>query len=104
MNDVVRIERMTRSGQCYTLNFLGVKEGEKSTKEVGVKAANLKKKEEEPRNELVTEAEANEFLKFIKHSEYNIIEQLHKMLAKIYLLALLLNSKPYKEAMLKVLS
>ena len=54
-------------------------------------------------NEQVTEAETNEFLKFIKHSEYGIVEQLHKLLARISLQALMLNSKPYREAMLKVL-
>ena len=47
--------------------------------------------------------EANEFLKFIKHSEYSIVEQLHKLSAKISLLALMLNSKPHREVMLKVL-
>ena len=54
-------------------------------------------------NELITEAEANEFLKFIKHSEYSIVEQLHKLPAKISLLALILYSEPYREAILKVL-
>ena len=54
-------------------------------------------------NEPVTETEANEFLKFIKHSEYSIVEQLHKLPAKIYLLALMLHSEPYRKAMLKVL-
>ena len=40
---------------------------------------------------------------FIKHSEYNIVEQLHKLPAKISLLSLMLNFEPYREAMLKVL-
>ena len=38
-----------------------------------------KRKDKEPINELVIEEEADEFLKFIKHSEYNIVEQLHKL-------------------------
>ena len=63
----------------------------------------FQKKREESLNESVTEAEANEFLKFINHSEYNIIEQLHKFPAKISLLALMLNFEPHKKAMLKVL-
>ena len=54
-------------------------------------------------NKLVTKTKANEFLKFIKHSEYSIVEQLHKLLAKIYLLSLMLNFEPHREAMLKVL-
>ena len=55
------------------------------------------------RSEPVIEMEANEFLKFIKHSEYSIVEQLHKLLVKISLLALMLNSESHREAMLKVL-
>ena len=47
--------------------------------------------------------EANVFLKFIKHSEYNIVEQLHKLPTKISLLALMLNSEPHRETVLKVL-
>ena len=54
-------------------------------------------------NEPVTEKEAEEFLKFIKHSEYNIVELLHKLLAKISLLVLMMNSEPHREAVLKVL-
>ena len=54
-------------------------------------------------NEPVIEAEVNEFLKFINHNEYRIFEKLQNMLAKISLLALMLNSEPHKEAMLKVL-
>ena len=54
-------------------------------------------------NEPVFEAEANEFFKFIKHSEYIIVEKLHKLPTKIFLLALMLNSEPHRKAMLKVL-
>ena len=43
----------------------------------------MNKKGKEPLNKLVFEAEANEFLKFIKHNEYRIVEQLHKLPAKI---------------------
>ena len=63
----------------------------------------MRKKGKEPLNEPITEIEANEFLKFIKHSEYSIVEQLHKLPAKISLLALMLHSEPHREAMLKVL-
>ena len=62
-----------------------------------------KKKNGELTNEPITEAKANEFLKFIKHSEYSIVEQLHKLPTKISLLALMLNSEPHREAILKVL-
>ena len=62
-----------------------------------------KKKDKEPINEPVTEIEADEFLKFIKHSEYSTMEQLHKLPTKISLLALMLNSEPHREAVLKIL-
>ena len=45
----------------------------------------------------------DEFLKFIKHSEYNIFKQLHKLQAKISPLSLMMNSEPHKEVVLKVL-
>ena len=81
----------------------GAKKGEESVEEGGVKITILRGKDKEVINESVTKAEMNEFLKFIKHCKYNIVEQLHKMPAKIFLLALMLNSEPYREAMLKVL-
>ena len=47
--------------------------------------------------------EADEFLNFIKHSKYSIVEQLHKLSAKISLPTLMLNSEPHREAVLKIL-
>ena len=54
-------------------------------------------------NEPIFDVKANEFLKFIKHSKYNIVEQLHKLPAKISLLVLMLNFELHREAMLRVL-
>ena len=62
-------------------------------KNEGIKITISKKKDKKPINELVTEMEADEFLKFIKHSEYSIVEQLHKLPAKISLLALMLKDR-----------
>ncbi|XP_012458310.2 uncharacterized protein LOC105779109 [Gossypium raimondii] len=42
-------------------------------------------------NKPVTENEAREFLKFLKHSEYSVVEQLHKLPARISVLELLLS-------------
>ena len=81
----------------------GVKERGEGTEQRGVEAIVLKKKEKEPMNEPVTEAEVNEFLKFIEHNEYNIVVQLHKLPAKISLLALMLHFEPHRKTMLKVL-
>ena len=61
------------------------------------------KKAPEETNKPVTEKEACEFLKFIKHSEYSVIEQLNKMFAMISLLSLFQNSKTHRSAFLKAL-
>ena len=74
VNDIVRIGGLTRSSWCYAPSLSGVKEGEECTEQSGVEATILKKNGKEPLKELVTEAEVNEFLKFIKHSEYSIVE------------------------------
>ena len=95
--------RNARSGQCYAPINLGTRERESFTKNGGIKIAAPKGKDKEPINEPVTEEEANEFLKFIKHSEYSIVKQLHKLPAKISLLALMMNSEPHREVVLKVL-
>ncbi|XP_052481139.1 uncharacterized protein LOC128035439 [Gossypium raimondii] len=66
-----------------------------------------KKKAVEPEllvNEPIKEEEAREFLKFIKHSEYSVVEQLHKQPARISVLALLLNSEGHRNALLNVLN
>ncbi|KAA3469909.1 hypothetical protein EPI10_015658 [Gossypium australe] len=55
-------------------------------------------------NEPVKEEEAKEFLKFLKHNEYSVVEQLHKQSARISVLALLLSSEVHREALMKVLN
>ncbi|XP_017647675.2 uncharacterized protein LOC108487845 [Gossypium arboreum] len=55
-------------------------------------------------NELVNEEEAKEFLKFLKHSEYSVVEQLRKQPARILVLALLLSSEVHRSALMKVLN
>ncbi|PKI43771.1 hypothetical protein CRG98_035838 [Punica granatum] len=52
----------------------------------------------------VTEEEAEAFMKNIKASEYKVVEQMAKSPAHISLLALLLNSEPPREALLRVLT
>ncbi|XP_039020865.1 uncharacterized protein LOC120152809 [Hibiscus syriacus] len=53
-------------------------------------------------NEPVTENEAIEFLKLLKHNEYSVVEQLHKLLARVSILALLLSFEAHQSALLKV--
>ncbi|PKI56745.1 hypothetical protein CRG98_022863, partial [Punica granatum] len=52
----------------------------------------------------VTEEEAEAFMKVIKASEYKVVEQMAKSLAHISLLALLLNSEPHRESLIRVLT
>ncbi|XP_040942156.1 uncharacterized protein [Gossypium hirsutum] len=52
----------------------------------------------------INEEEAKEFLKFLKHSEYSVVEQLRKQPARISVLALLLSSEVHRSALMKVLN
>ncbi|XP_052877219.1 uncharacterized protein LOC128283850 [Gossypium arboreum] len=93
----------TRSGRRYVPEGTGTKIAEeriptveqRKEKTVGF---------ESPVNESVTENEAREFLKFLKHSEYSVVEQLHKQPARISVLALLLSSETHRSALMKVLN
>ena len=82
---------LIRNGHCYTFEDL-----EKRRKEIGKGIV-------EPVRNRVTTKEAEEFLKVIRNSEYSVIQQLNKLLAQISILALLLSSKVYHNALLKVL-
>ncbi|XP_040934491.1 uncharacterized protein [Gossypium hirsutum] len=86
----------TRSGKRYDTGGVRVE----PTKTKGVEVE--KEKETEiPINELVKEEEAKEFLKFLKHSGYSVVEQLRKQPACISVLALLLSSEVHRDALLK---
>ena len=85
VNNIAKTGGMTRSGRCYAPIDPETRERESSAANERTKIAAPKRKEKEPMNEPVTKKEAEEFLMFIKHSEYNIVEQLHKLLAKISL-------------------
>ncbi|XP_071920608.1 uncharacterized protein [Coffea arabica] len=52
----------------------------------------------------VTEKEAWDFLKRLKRSEYNVVEQLNKMPAQIFILHLLFTSDLHRDALLEVLT
>ncbi|XP_027182027.1 uncharacterized protein LOC113780423 [Coffea eugenioides] len=53
---------------------------------------------------VVTENEAWDFLKRLKRSEYNVVEQLNKMPAQISILDLLFSSDLHRDALLEVLT
>ena len=65
---------LNRSGRYYALGHSRVKRGEEGTEQSDVEVTVLKKKGKELLNESISEVEVNEFLKFIKHSEYSIVE------------------------------
>ncbi|XP_017979699.1 PREDICTED: uncharacterized protein LOC108662712 [Theobroma cacao] len=105
---------ITRSGRCYSPEITErFGKGKPAQGEGGLKKAYTFSKDQvdesvaTPNNEVknpVTEKEAGEFLKFIKHSEYSVVEQLTKMPARTSLLSLLLNSEAHRNALLKVLN
>ncbi|XP_019253961.1 PREDICTED: uncharacterized protein LOC109232660 [Nicotiana attenuata] len=84
------ISGMTRSGRCYTL--------EKLTRLSQGNECNV------PPKKVVTDAEAQEFLRKIKAGEYSVVDQLKKTNAQIPILSLLLTSDIHRDALLKILS
>ncbi|XP_016676242.1 uncharacterized protein [Gossypium hirsutum] len=87
----------TRSGKRYDVEGVKVEPAK-------AKALDKRKGTETLVNELVKEEEAREFLKFLKHSEYSVVEQLRKQPARISVLALLLCSEAHQKALMKVLN
>ena len=72
---------MTRNGRCYAPGLMGVGQKEKSMEKTNTVTVETQKQKENTivlplveTNAPITEAEACEFLKFIKHSEYNVVE------------------------------
>jgi hypothetical protein len=55
-------------------------------------------------NKPVSDEEANEFLKLMKHSEYSVVDQLKKTTARISLLLLVLSSELHRNTLQKVLN
>ncbi|XP_017614111.1 uncharacterized protein LOC108459279 [Gossypium arboreum] len=89
----------TRSGKHYDAKGIRIKPRK-------VKAFDVEKENraEVLINEPMKEEEAREFLKFLKHSEYSVVEQLRKQPARISVLALLLSSEVHHEVLMKVLN
>nr|XP_012466212.1 unnamed protein product [Gossypium raimondii] len=93
----------TRSGKCYDPANARVESGK--GKALAVELGKSKADKIETRvNQPVTENEAKEFLKFLKHSEYSVVEQLHKQPARISVLELLLSSEVHRNTLVKVLN
>ncbi|XP_016673244.1 uncharacterized protein [Gossypium hirsutum] len=89
----------TRSGKRY--DTVGVREEPTKINNV---SAEKEKEAKVPVKEPVKEEEAKEFLKFFKHSEYSVVEQLRRQPARISILALLLSSEMHRDALMNVLN
>ncbi|KAE8727711.1 putative magnesium transporter NIPA3 [Hibiscus syriacus] len=76
--EIDEVGYFTRSGRCYSLKQPKALEN-KAIVDKGKKVDLQIKEDELVINEPVTKNEAVEFLKFLKHIEYNIVEQLHKL-------------------------
>ncbi|RDX65999.1 hypothetical protein CR513_55276, partial [Mucuna pruriens] len=85
---------VTRSGRVFALDRLRNKKIMLARKDKAIET--LKK--------VVMEEEAQEFLKMIRHSKYEMLDQLHKTQTQISLLSLLINPKGHREFLLKVLN
>ncbi|XP_039068416.1 uncharacterized protein LOC120214647 [Hibiscus syriacus] len=101
--EVDEVCHFTRSWRCYSPNQTSEPE-KRAAPDKGKRVEILLKDDEPTINEPVTKNEAVEFLKFLKHSEYSIVEQLHKSPARISILSLLLSSEAHRDALLKVLN
>ncbi|RDX85840.1 hypothetical protein CR513_32900, partial [Mucuna pruriens] len=93
ITNIARTSGVTRSGRVYALEELWRKDDSHNRKKG--KIGELSKPPEEK--------EANEFLKFIRHSEYEMMDQLNKTPTRISLLALLANSEGHRQLLLKTL-
>jgi len=88
---------LTQSGRCFTPEEL-----ENHRKAKGKNMVELAKTDEV--NKPVSDEEANEFLKLMRHSKYSVVSQLKKTPARISLLSLMLSSKLHRNALQKVLN
>ena len=106
VNDVTGLGEMTCSDSCYASSLIGVGQRDENVEGKGTKIAKTRKQKEKTVilppakiNASITEVEASEFLKFIKYSEYNVVEQLNKTPIRIFLLSLLISSEPHRDAL-----
>lgn len=81
----VKIGGLTHINMCFTLKKL-----EKQNKVKGKGVFNFL----DEANKIATKEETNEFLKSMKHNEYNIIEKLKKTHVMTSLVSLILRFKP----------
>ncbi|KAK8683071.1 hypothetical protein V6N13_039139 [Hibiscus sabdariffa] len=103
--NVNEVGNFTRSGRCYSAqpNAESIK-NQKGKAHVGEPDKNFGEEPEPEYHKPIKESEAKEFLKILKHSEFNVVEQLNKLPARISMLSLLLSSEPHRNTLLKLLN
>ncbi|XP_027348295.1 uncharacterized protein LOC113859812 [Abrus precatorius] len=111
ISNIAGVGGMTRSCCIYTPEELRkeqTREMERSSKgkaKLGdSEDMNERKMLEIKKKKAVSDEEAYEFLKFIKQSEYQVVEQLNCTPTKISLLSLLLNFEPHRKILMRVLN
>ncbi|KAL4351456.1 hypothetical protein GQ457_06G010010 [Hibiscus cannabinus] len=102
--NVNEVGNFTRSGRCYSQPQAEPTKNQKEKAHNGGHDKNLDDEPEPEYHEPVKETEAKEFLKILKHSEFNVVEQLNKLPARISMLSLLLSSEPHRNTLLKLLN
>ncbi|KAK9029881.1 hypothetical protein V6N11_031323 [Hibiscus sabdariffa] len=103
--NVNEVGNFTCSGRCYSTQ--PNVETVKNQKGKAPAESSDKNFDDEPIPEYhapVKESEAKEFLKILKHSEFNVVEQLNRLPARISMLSLLLSSELHRNALLKILN
>ncbi|XP_050908426.1 uncharacterized protein LOC127122062 [Lathyrus oleraceus] len=112
--DNAGLSGFTRSGRLFAPNTLRGGDVEKEQRDKAEALARAKGKqvvnEDTPRTvqapvepESEFDAEAEEFLRIIKKSEYKLVDHLQQTLSKISILSLLLSSEGHRDALLKIL-
>ena len=104
--DLIGVGGITRSG-CVYMPAITDKAAPEKPSTLAEKEQAFQEKEYGSifgkKSQPIVEKKACEFLKFIKHSEYSVVEQLNKMPARISMLSLLQNSDFHRNALLKTL-
>ncbi|XP_050887601.1 uncharacterized protein LOC127092752 [Lathyrus oleraceus] len=112
--DNVGLSGFTHSGRLFAPNTLRGGDVEKEQRDKAEDLARAKEKqvvnEDTPRAaqapvepESEFDAEAEEFLRIIKKSEYKLVDHLQQTLSKFSILSLLLSSEGHRDALLKIL-
>ena len=97
VTNIAGIGSMIRSCRIYSPSESRTEPSKETNGKEVVRSLDEERKE-------ISDEEACKFLKLIKQSEYTMMDQLNRTLAKISLLSLMLNSEPHRKVLLKILN